>query len=146
MFNWEKLKQQVILTVESPEEKVVAFLNIIPDYKEGEGTFDLIRKTADAPAGTMDFLMVELFNYLKTRGCRYVNLGFAPLTGLADPHSLPERSLKFASEKIKSLGHYRGLRDFKEKFGPSWQNQYLIYEQDYDLLQVPRVLAGVIKT
>lgn len=145
MFIWEELKQQVIITVESPEEKVVAFLNIIPDYAKGEGTYDLIRKTADAPGGVMDFIMIELFNYLKANGYTSVNLGFAPLSGLDDPNNLPERSIKFAYEKIKSFSHYRGLREFKEKFGPVWHNHYLIYEQDYDLLQVPGALAQVIK-
>jgi phosphatidylglycerol lysyltransferase len=145
MFSWEEFKQQTIITVESPEEKSVAFLNVIPDYARGEGTYDLIRKTADAPRGVMDFLIVELFNYMKAAGFTSVNLGFAPLSGFNDPHNLPERSIKFAAEKIKSFSHFRGLREFKEKFGPEWHNQYLVYEQDYDLLQVPRALAKVIK-
>ncbi len=91
MFIWEELKQQTIITVENTEEKIIAFLNIIPDYAKGEATYDLIRKTKDAPHGVMDFILIELFNYLKSQNYTYVNLGFAPMSGLDDPHTFPER-------------------------------------------------------
>jgi phosphatidylglycerol lysyltransferase len=145
MFQWNELKQQTIITVENEEEKIIAFLNIIPGYATGESTYDLIRKTKDAPNGVMDYLLIELFNYLKSENIRYVNLGFAPMSGLDDPHTFPERSMKFAYEKIKSFSHYKGLREYKDKFSPEWYNKYLIYENDFDLLQVPAVLSNVIR-
>ncbi|WP_233164678.1 phosphatidylglycerol lysyltransferase domain-containing protein [Pedobacter sp. ASV28] len=145
MFMVEELKNQVIISVEDAEEKIVAFLNVIPSYATGEGTYDLIRKTADAPSGVIDFLMVELFNYLGKQGCTSVNLGLAPMSGLEAPTNLAEKSIRFAYDKIKAFSHYRGLRDFKEKFDPIWTNQYLIYEQDYDLLQIPNTLNHVIR-
>lgn len=145
MFVWEELKNHTIITVESSEEKVVAFLNIIPDYTPEESTYDLIRKTSDAPNGILDFIMIEMFNHLKSQGFRYVNLGFAPMSGMDDPHTFPERSMKFAYEKIRSFSHYKGLRDFKEKYSPVWYNKYLIYDNDYDLLQIPVALTNVIK-
>ncbi|HEX3010281.1 MAG TPA: bifunctional lysylphosphatidylglycerol flippase/synthetase MprF [Bacteroidales bacterium] len=145
MFIWEELKFQTIITVEDPEEKIIAFLNIIPDYAKGEGTYDLIRKTSDAPNGIMDFILVELFNYLKKQNYTSVNLGLAPMSGIDDPHTFPEKSMKFAYEKIKAFSHYKGLREFKEKFSPNWKNQYLVYSHDYDLLQIPSILANVIK-
>jgi phosphatidylglycerol lysyltransferase len=145
MFIWDELKQQTIITVENTEEKIVAFLNIIPDYAKNEATYDLIRKTVDAPNGIMDFILIELMNYLKSKNINYLNLGFAPMSGLDDPHTFPEKSMKFAYEKIKSFSHYKGLRVYKEKFEPVWYNKYLIYQHDYDLLQVPSVLSNVIK-
>jgi phosphatidylglycerol lysyltransferase len=145
MFIWEELKQQTIIAIENAEEKIIAFLNIIPDYAKGEATYDLMRKTKDAPNGVMDFILIELFNYIKSQNFSYINLGFAPISGLDDPHTFPERSMKFAYEKIKSLSHYKGMREYKEKFDPVWHNKYLIYQNDYDLLQVPAILANVIK-
>lgn len=145
MFNWEELKNQTIITVENSEEKIIAFLNIIPDFAKGEATYDLIRKTSDAPNGIMDFILVELFKYLKSKEFTCVNLGFAPMSGLDDAHTFPEKSMKFAYEKIRSFANYKGLREYKEKFDPEWHNKYLIYQHDYDLLQVPAVLANVIK-
>jgi phosphatidylglycerol lysyltransferase len=145
MFVWNELKWQTIITIENAEEKIIAFLNIIPDYAKGEGTYDLIRKTKDAPNGIMDFIMVELFKYLKSQNYSSVNLGLAPMSGLEDPRTFPEKSMKYAYEKIRAFSHYKGLRDFKEKFSPTWQNEYIIYSHDYDLLQIPSVLSNVIK-
>ena len=145
MFVEKEIKQQTIITVENHEEKIIAFLNIIPDNVKDEGTYDLLRKTADAPNGIMDYILVELFKYFKATGIRYVNLGFAPLSGLNDPHNFTEKSMKFAYEKIRSFSQYKGQRDYKDKFNPVWHDRFLIYNNDYDLIQVPRVLARVIK-
>jgi len=145
MFDWDELKQQTIITVENPEEKIIAFLNIIPDFTPDEGTYDLIRKTKDAPNGVMDFILIELFNYFRSQNINYVNLGFAPMSGLNEARTFPQKSMKFAYEKIRSFAHYKGLREYKEKFDPVWNNKYLIYQHDYDLLQVPAILANVIK-
>lgn len=145
MFNWQELKKQTIITVENPEEKIIAFLNIIPDFVKGEATYDLIRKTSDAPNGIMDFILVELFGYLKTKGFSFVNLGFAPMSGLNNPYTFQEKSMKFAYEKIQAFAQYRGLREYKQKFDPEWHNKYLIYQHDYELLQIPVILTNVIK-
>ncbi|MEI6677608.1 MAG: phosphatidylglycerol lysyltransferase domain-containing protein [Mariniphaga sp.] len=145
MFVWTELKQQTLITVENSEEKIVAFLNIIPDFANGEGTCDLIRKTSDAPNGVMDFLMVELFRYLKSEGYSFVNIGFAPMSGIDDPHTFKEKSMKFAYEKIRGFSQYKGLREYKEKFATVWINKYLVYDHDYDLIQIPGALMKVIK-
>ena len=145
MFAWNELKQQVLLTVENAEDKIIAFLNIIPDYTRGEATYDLIRKTSDAPGGVMDFILIELFGYLKAQNYQFINLGFAPLSGLSEPQNFPERSMKFAYEKIRSFTHYKGLHDFKDKYDPVWYNKYLIYDNYYDLFQIPGVLSKIIK-
>jgi phosphatidylglycerol lysyltransferase len=145
MFVWNELKQQTIITVENAEEKVVAFLNIVPDCSPAEGTYDLMRKTTDAPNGIMDFLLIALFGYLRSADYRYINLGFAPMSGMNDAHTFKEKSMKFAYERIRSFSQYKGLREFKDKYDPVWFNKFLIYENDYDLIQVPAVLSRVIK-
>ncbi|MFH6990897.1 phosphatidylglycerol lysyltransferase domain-containing protein [Flavobacterium sp. FlaQc-48] len=145
IFLWDELKKQTIITVENNEGKILAFLNIIPDYAKNEATYDLIRKTDDAPNGIIDFMMVSLFNYLKSKEITYVDLGLAPMSGIENPQTIQEKSMKYAYEKVKSFSHYKGLRDFKDKFSPSWHNQYIIFNDDYDLIQIPRILAKVIK-
>jgi phosphatidylglycerol lysyltransferase len=143
-FNWNELKSQTIITVESNEEKIIAFLNIIPDYAPYEGTYDLLRKTADAPNGIMDFILIELINYFKVQHIRFLNLGFAPMSGWRGD-SFREKSMKFVYEKIRSFSQFKGMREYKDKFDPAWYNKYLIYDNDYDLVQVPSVLSRVIK-
>jgi len=146
VFSEKEIKEQTVITVENSEEKIIAFLNIIPDYVPNEGTYDLLRKTADAPNGIMDYILVEMFKYFKDNGIRFVNLGFAPMSGLEDPQNFPEKSMKFAYEKIRSFSQFKGQRDYKDKFNPKWNDKFLIYSNDYDLLQVPGVLGKVIKT
>ncbi|MDR3705364.1 MAG: phosphatidylglycerol lysyltransferase domain-containing protein [Paludibacteraceae bacterium] len=145
MFVWEELKQQTVLVVENTEEKIVGFLNIIPDYAPDEATYDLIRKAEDAPGGVIDFMLIELFKYTQSQGKKYLNVGFAPLSGMESPQNLPEKSMNFAYHKIQSFSQYKGLREYKEKFDPEWNNMYLIYEHDFDLLQIPIALSKVIK-
>lgn len=145
MFDRKKLKQQTIITVENDDEQIFGFLNIIPDYAPGEATYDLIRKTGDAPGGINDALIVALIDYCKINNFRYLNLGLAPLSGIEQAKDLPEKTLKFAYEKLQQFRHYRGLRDFKEKFLPDWQNKYLIYEDHYDLISLPNVLSKIMK-
>jgi phosphatidylglycerol lysyltransferase len=145
MFLWNEIRNQTVIVVENAEEKIVGFLNVIPDYANDEGTYDLVRKTADAPNGVIDFLIIELFNYFRSKNIHFVNLGFAPLSGIETPEDITERSMKFAYEKIKSFSHYKGLREYKEKFTPVWHDKYLIYEHDFDLLKIPALLSRVIK-
>ena len=146
IFSEMEIKEQTVITVENSEEKIIAFLNIIPDYVPDEGTYDLLRKTTDAPNGIMDYILMEMFKYFKDSGIRFVNLGFAPMSGLDDPHNFTEKSMKFAYEKIRSFSQFKGQRDYKDKFNPKWNDKFLIYSNDYDLLQVPGVLGKVIKT
>lgn len=145
MFDWEKLKQQTIITIENEEEQIFGFLNIIPDFVPGEATYDLIRNTDEAPGGVNDALIVALIEYCKSKNYKYLNLGLAPLSGIDKAKDLPEKTLKFAYEKLQQFRHYRGLRDFKEKFTPIWHNKYLIYENHYDLISLPKALNKVMK-
>ena len=145
IFDEGEIKKQTVLFVENSEEKIIAFLNIIPDFSPNEGTYDLLRKTSDAPNGIMDFILVELINYFRANKTQFLNLGFAPMSGLDDPHTFPEKSVRFAYNKIRSFSHFRGQRDYKEKFKPVWHDKYLIYSHDYDLIQVPVILSKVIK-
>ena len=145
IFDLNELKNHVVITIENHEEKVLAFLNLIPDYTPGEVTFDLVRKSKDAPNGIIDFLMVETIKFAITRGHKYFSLGFAPMSGIEKGRDFPEKSIKFAYEKIRSFSTYKGLRDFKDKFGPDWKNSYIIYDHHYDLFNIPSILSKVVK-
>ncbi len=145
MFSVEELRHQTIITVENAEERVAAFVNIIPDYMFGEATFDLIRKAQDAPKDSIDFLMIEMLLYLKEKGFNAINMGLAPMSGIEQGKDIPEKTIKFAYEQIRSFSHYKGLRGFKDKFDPEWHNCFLIYEHDYDLLQAPVILSKAFK-
>lgn len=145
LFDKRELAQQDILTVRNSEGAIKAFLNIIPDYAEDECTYDLIRKTNDAPAAAMDALIIRLIEYAREQGRLFLNLGLVPMTGLPQPDSTAEHVVKLASDKIRRFQHYKGLRQFKEKYASFWENKYLVYDNDFDLLQLPLALNKVMK-
>lgn len=145
LFNEKELKNKVILTVENSEEKVVGFVNLISDSIKGEANFDLMRKTADAPNGSMDFLFAKMFDHLKKTGFKTCNLGMVPMSGIDNPENLEERMIKMAYEKIRQFGHYKSLREYKEKFNPDWQMMYLAYNDPYDLIYFPGALEQIIE-
>lgn len=144
-FDEIQLKNQTILTVETPERRVLAFLNLIPAGKAGELNFDLMRKTTIAPGGTIDFMFVSMMLHYKEKGYKTVNMGMVPLSGIDSPQNLPEQAIKLAYDKMRPFGHYKNLRFFKEKFNPSWIKCYLAYDTDMDLVHLANVLNKVMK-
>lgn len=141
----EQLKSQDLIITRNVDGIPVAFLNIIPDFAPDECTYDLIRKTADAPGGCMDALIIELIKYAKEKGYRFVNLGLAPMSGLEGTDKALERLMRYAYERIRRFRHYKGLRAFKEKYASQWLNKYLVYDNDFDLLRLPVVLNKAMK-
>jgi phosphatidylglycerol lysyltransferase len=145
MFDEKELLQHDIITLEDAAGKIKAFLNIIPDYAEDECTYDLIRRTQDAPGASMDALIVKLIEYAKEHKQLYLNLGLVPMSGIISPDNTAEQIIKLAAAKIKRFQHYQGLREFKEKYATLWENKYLVYDDDLDLLQLPSALNNVMK-
>lgn len=144
-FDPAMLQQQPVITVRDSTGSLKAFLTIIPDFAEEECTYDLIRKTADAPGAAMDVLIIKLIEYAKENNKRYLNLGLVPMTGISQPDNTAEQVIKLASERIKRFHHYKGLREFKEKYATSWENKYLVYDNDFDLLLLPMALNAIMK-
>lgn len=145
MFDENEIRNQDIIAVSNDEGKIKAFLNIIPDFAEDDCTYDLIRKTNDAPGAAMDALIVNLVDYARAHDKQFINLGLVPMTGIEHPDSTAERIIKIAAEKIRRFQHYKGLREFKEKYASIWENKYLVYENDFDLLQLPIAINNVMK-
>ncbi|MBI1343607.1 MAG: flippase-like domain-containing protein [Terrimonas sp.] len=145
MFEPSEIRGQDIIVVKDALGEIVAFLNIIPDFSPMECTYDLIRKKSDAPGGCMDALVVKLVEYAREKGLQYINLGLVPMTGNIQPQSPAEQVVKFAAEKMKRFRHFQTLRSFKEKYASVWQNKYIVYSNDFDLVQLPAALQKVMK-
>ncbi|MCW3467985.1 phosphatidylglycerol lysyltransferase domain-containing protein [Chitinophaga nivalis] len=145
LFDAVAMQQQDMITVTDAEGKVAAFLNIIPDYAPGECTYDLIRKRSDAPGGVMDALIIHLIQHAQAKELQYLNLGMVPMSGISQPQNTAEKMVKYAYEKLRFFRHYQGLREFKAKYATTWTNKYLVYEHDFDLIQLPGALSKVMQ-
>jgi phosphatidylglycerol lysyltransferase len=106
---------------------IVAFANILITAAKDEGTIDLMRFAPDAPKGSMDFLFVQIMEYLRGEGFSHFNLGMAPLSGMSKREAAPvwDRIGSTVFEHGERFYNFKGLRAFKSKFHPQWQPRYL---------------------
>jgi phosphatidylglycerol lysyltransferase len=75
----------------------------------------------------MDFLFTELLLWARDERYEWFSLGMAPLSGL-EPHPLGPLWNRFGALLFRygeHFYHFRGLREFKDKFQPEWAPRYL---------------------
>ncbi len=128
-FDRSYLQECPVFCVRDPEGQVLAFANEIPSYAAGEATIDMMRHRLEAPNGTMEYLFLKLLQLLQGSGYKTFNLGLAPLTGIGEDPDAPveERAARWLAEHLSRFFSYKGLRAYKEKFEPEWQDRFLIY-------------------
>ncbi|MFZ4262209.1 phosphatidylglycerol lysyltransferase domain-containing protein [Sphingobacterium sp. HJSM2_6] len=145
MFDFEEIRNLDVICVRDGNRSVKGFLTIIPDFAMDECTYDLIRKTADAPGALMDGLIVKMIGYGIARNFKYLNLGLVAFSGLETANHTVEKILKYASIRINAFKSHQTQKDFKDKYAHRWENRYLIFDHDFDLLQLPKVLKKVMR-
>lgn len=124
------------------EQRIEAFVNIIPSYVGPDVTFDLMRRRPDSPNAVMDLLLVTLAERFCGEGPTGMNLGLAPLTNL-DGRGLASRSLRMIAERDATAFNFNGLRAYKDKWRPRWEARFLLYPSELSLLRVGYAVARV---
>ncbi|MDR3671886.1 MAG: bifunctional lysylphosphatidylglycerol flippase/synthetase MprF [Holophaga sp.] len=128
------------------EGHIVAFASFWPGGCQEELSVDLMRSTADAPAGIMDYLFVQLFLWGRDHGYRWFNLGMAPFSGL-ESRSLAPLWTKIGAFLFRTGEHYynfQGLRQYKEKFHPVWEPRYLACPGGVSLAPILANIAALV--
>jgi phosphatidylglycerol lysyltransferase len=89
-------------------------------------------------SGVMDLLFVSLIQTAKARGYAWFNLGMAPLSGLSNHRLAPNwhKIAAFVARSGERFYGFRGLRAYKEKFGPVWEPRYLACPGGWALPQI----------
>eukprot|EP00913_Durusdinium_trenchii_P026868 g25203.t1 len=109
------------------EGRIVAFANILSTSSTGDAFIDLMRHVPDTHRGMMDLLFVRIMEHMKAEGFRTLNLGMAPLAGLATHRKAP--LWNHLGGRIFRSGerfyNFKGVLAFKSKFDPEWQPRYL---------------------
>ncbi len=135
-FDKDYLNTSRLVYVKDPNGKIISFLSLMPSYQLREMlSIDLMRSLPGSPSGSMDYLYLHTFEYLKEAGVVSCNLGMAPLSNL----SLSRFS--FMSEKIADqifkhghvFYHFQGLKNFKNKYCDTWEPKYLGYRRKSSL-------------
>lgn len=122
--------------------RAVAFANVLTSDTHEELSVDLMRYTADAPRGVMDYLFTQLMLWGAVEGYRWFNFGMAPLSGFDTRSVAPlwTRVGGWLYRHAEHFYHFQGLRRYKEKFRPVWTPRYLASPGG---LPLPRVLANI---
>jgi phosphatidylglycerol lysyltransferase len=128
-FDRSYLSETPLFVVREPQKRPLAFANEVPSYREGEATIDLMRYRLEIPNGTMEYLLTELMLALRKEGHRRFDLGLAPLAGVGvrPGATLQERTLSQLYERLTRFFSYKGLRFYKAKFEPDWEDRFLVY-------------------
>lgn len=126
-FSESYLRACDIAVIVDAADRVVAFANL---WRSGDGeelSVDLMRQLPDAPPGTMDMLLCELIAGAGCAGGSRFNLGLAPLSGMRGGRLAPWWAR--GASLLFGLGardyDFQGLRRYKEKFAPRWENRYI---------------------
>ena len=122
-----------LVVVRDPADRLVAFANQVPGIQSGVATVDLMRHRRETPNGLMDYLFSELMLLVHGEGYRWFSLGLAPLAGVpAKPGaSLAERAVHEVYEHSTTLFSFKGLRSYKAKFEPEWEERFLVYQNGH---------------
>jgi phosphatidylglycerol lysyltransferase len=133
-FSEDYLQRAPIAVIRNSDEKIVAFANFMPTYTNSIGTIDLMRHSPEeAPSGTMDFLFINLFQYMRDEmGIEYFDLGMAPLANVGTSRK------SFTQERIAYLVYnfgsrfysFGGLKEYKDKYANEWLPKYVLYSRD----------------
>jgi phosphatidylglycerol lysyltransferase len=94
----------------------------------------------------MDLLFVSLMKYGRDLGYSWFNLGMAPLSGLSEHRLAPSwhKIAAFVARNGERFYGFKGLRAYKEKFGPVWEPRYLASPGGWAMPQILFDVASLI--
>jgi len=110
-----------------------------------------MRHVPNTHRGMMDLLFVRIMEHFKSEGYRTLNLGMAPLSGLATHRRAPlwNHIGNRIFENGERFYNFRGVQAFKSKFDPEWQPRYLAVSGRgmplVALFDVTKLIAGGLR-
>lgn len=136
-FNEGYLQQCVMHVLRDESGEIVAFANQMPTFgKVQQATVDLIRFMPDMN-GAMPAVLLHIIESLDPAVHKTFNLGFVPLARMDS--NLAQLARRLGNSRFASAG----LEQFKNKFKPNWERNYVAY--DGDLIDLARVAANLEK-
>lgn len=129
-FDRHYLANTPLFVVRESTGRMMAFVNEVPSYLKGESNFDMMRHRPGLHWGIMDYLFMELMLAMQKEGYLTLNFGIAPLAGVGENEgaTLLEKALHQLYENFDWFVSAKGMRQFKVKFEPSWQDRYMVYQ------------------
>jgi phosphatidylglycerol lysyltransferase len=138
-FDTDYLQRCRLHVLRDDQGRLVAFTNELPTYGTvTQKTIDLIRFLPDVD-GAMPVLIMHLITRLYQSGSvQTFDLGFVPLAKVDSTIATLARRL------TQSRFSAAGLEQFKDKFRPNWQTNYIAYDGERsDIVDLAIVLANL---
>ncbi len=134
----------------NPESRrVEAFCTWTPIWARRGWAIDLMRRRDDARPGVTEFLAVRCIEHARERGDAVMSLSLSALAkvtvagGAEAPEAAAEDPARqFLIERLGRFYDFQGLFRWKRKFGPTFEDRYLVYP---DPLALPRIALALIR-
>lgn len=126
--------------------EAIGFATIWPSVEQREVAVGLLRYLPDLPAGIIEYLFINAMNWGKAQGFKTFNLGVAPLMDDQAQQESPFRT-ELASIPFQHSRHVytrSGLRNFKERFDPTWHPKYLASPGGYAIKTILENIGDLI--
>jgi phosphatidylglycerol lysyltransferase len=135
-----------------------AFAVCTPVFASNSYYIDLIRRRADAPNGTTELLIAEIFDRLKKDKARSVYIGFVPLSNIEAGNGVnnPIQNkimVWLYNDMFNYLYPAKSSYFYKNKFRPRWEELFLYYYPSLSMKMIyaifksflPYGIRGVIR-
>ncbi|NMP59533.1 phosphatidylglycerol lysyltransferase domain-containing protein [Enterococcus mundtii] len=111
-------------------DRIIGFVSLMPTHTDDTISIDLIRWKENSTIAMMDLLYLKILQWSQEQKFCFFNLGMAPLSSSYD-NTTTWKDTIFSSVYSNSRHFYsfKGLRSYKEKFKPNWEEKYLIYNK-----------------
>jgi lysylphosphatidylglycerol synthetase-like protein (DUF2156 family) len=127
--------------------RLCAVTSWLPAHRDGVPvgwTLDVMRRSATATPGTVEFLIATAALTFQAEGAEWISLSGAPL---ALPPTTPDcgllpRLLELAGRTMEPVYGFRSLLAFKAKFQPRYRPLWLVYPGRADLPRIARAVSG----
>lgn len=121
---------------------LLAFSNILQGADRHELATDLLRYRPEAPAGIIDYMLINTMLWGQTQDYKWFNLGMAPLSGMNEHDFSPgwNKLANFVYTYGENIYGFKKVRKYKGQFNPNWQPKFLIAPGG---LSLPRVLTNL---
>jgi phosphatidylglycerol lysyltransferase len=106
-------------------------------------TLDLMRRRPDSTYGVVEALIVRSIDEARRRGIAALSLGMTPrVIASPDTPRRLERAWRAMYWGLDRFQRSRSLHSFKEKFGPCWEDRYLVVPS---ISTLPEVMVALVR-
>jgi lysylphosphatidylglycerol synthetase-like protein (DUF2156 family) len=126
-FDVHYIDRLPLAAVRDKDGKIVAFATLWPTADKSRLGVDLMRYGDDGPNGVMDYLFAEMFLWAKGQGYKTFDLNTSPASGVRPNWQAPILTsiARLAYKYGENTYNFQGVRRFKSKFNPDWEDVYL---------------------